>query len=81
MPARSSSLRFARHVSRRAARKCRERRPWQGLMHWPQLSYSNHYGSPLRLAGCRNDAQDMATIFRGIQGFAAPTVLLDSQAT
>ena len=42
---------------------------------------SNHYGSPLRLAGCRNDAQDMATIFRGIQGFAAPTVLLDSQAT
>jgi metacaspase-1 len=40
----------------------------------------NHYGSPLRLGGCCNDAQDLATILRGIDGFAAPTVLLNSAA-
>lgn len=40
-----------------------------------------HYGSPLRLSGCRNDAQDLATILRGVDGFDPPDVLLDSQAT
>src|SRR4051812_17897362 len=41
----------------------------------------HHYGSPLHLGGCRNEAQDLATILRGTDGFAAPKVLLDAQAT
>ena len=40
-----------------------------------------HYGSPLELAGCHNDAQDLATLFASIKGFETPTVLLDKEAT
>src|SRR5437764_491798 len=39
----------------------------------------NHYGGKYPLAGCQNDARDMAALARAA-GFA-PTVLLDSDAT
>lgn len=39
-----------------------------------------HYGSPLKLSGCRNDAQDMATILGSIEGFGPPETMLDSKA-
>jgi hypothetical protein len=42
---------------------------------------AQHYGSPLRLKGCKNDATDLATILSGIEGFSIVRTMFDNQAT